>query len=56
MLHPYTLTNYSCIHNYLVAFAIDLSMVQVNDTHVALVYERDNAAHLSLLYIPLAEL
>ena len=29
------------------------SMVQVNETHVALVYERDNAAHLSLVYIPL---
>ena len=30
------------------------SMVQVNSTHVALVYERDNAAHLSLVYVPLA--
>lgn len=30
------------------------SMVQVNKTHFALVYERDNAAHLSLVYIPLS--
>ena len=29
-------------------------MVQVNQSHVALVYERDNAAHLSLVYVPLA--
>lgn len=32
------------------------SMVQVNSTHVALVYERDNAAHLSLVYVPLPEI
>ena len=30
------------------------SMVQVNSSHIALVYERDNAAHLSLVYIPLS--
>jgi len=30
------------------------SMVQVNQTHFALVYERDNAAHLTLVYIPLS--
>ena len=30
------------------------SMVQVNSSHVVLVYERDNAAHLSLVYIPLS--
>jgi len=29
------------------------SMVQVNKTHVALVYERDDARHLSLVYVPL---
>ena len=28
------------------------SMVQVNSTHAALVYERDSAAHLSLVYVP----
>ena len=30
------------------------SMVQVNATHVALVYERDSARFLSLVYVPLA--
>ena len=30
-------------------------MVQVNSTHTALVYERDNAAHLSLVYVPFAK-
>ena len=31
------------------------SMVQVNSTHAALVYERDSAAHLSLVYVPFAK-
>ena len=31
------------------------SMVQVNSSHLGLVYERDNAAHLTLVYVPLAE-
>ena len=31
------------------------SMVQVNASHVALVYERDNAAHLSLVYVPFGD-
>ena len=30
------------------------SMVTINSTHVALVYERDNAAHLTLVYMPLS--
>ena len=30
------------------------SMVQANASHIALVYERDNAYHLSLVYVPLA--
>lgn len=29
------------------------SMVQINESHLALVYERDNAAHLTLVYVPL---
>lgn len=30
------------------------SLVQINETHVAIIYERDNAAHLSLVYMPLS--
>lgn len=29
------------------------SMAQINNTHYALVYERDNAAHLTLVYLPI---